>query len=117
MKRARALVVAAVTSVALSYLGCGAVPEIRFVDDGADGAADTGATDGPKTDGANDGSLDGAGACTTASPGGGATCCGDVWCLGECSAFNCDQCAARGCQAGELCCGKPGNVVCKTHCP
>ena len=105
------------------YLGCASVPDIRFVSDVPEGGPDDASTaiDGAKTDGsvANDGSMggDAAPSCTTASPGGGATCCGDVWCIGDCSSTNCDLCANRGCQTGEVCCGKTGNVVCKTRCP
>lgn len=121
MKRARALAAtAALTAVTAWYLGCAAVPDIRFVDDSADSGADTGA-DGANADGngSGDGSVfrDGTAACTSPSPGGGATCCGDVWCIGDCSSINCDQCASRGCQGGEVCCGKTGNVMCKTRCP
>jgi hypothetical protein len=120
-----ALAVAASTLlVTAAYVGCASVPDIRFVgdspntgDDGGDASTD-GATaaDG---DGGSDGAVvrDAAPACTTASPGGGATCCGTVWCIGDCSSANCDDCANRGCQTGEFCCGKTGNVLCKTRCP
>ena len=114
---------AATLLVTASYVGCAAVPDIRFVSDSAEGGADAdagAATDGAKTDGntSNDGSVapDATPSCTTASPGGGATCCGAVWCIGDCSSANCDQCA-RSCQAGEFCCGKTGTVMCKARCP
>jgi len=103
--------------VAASYFGCAAVPDIRFVDD----TAETGPNilgDGGKIDGSKDGSSgqDATTSCTTPSPGGGAPCCGNVWCIGECGGANCDLCAAS-CQAGEFCCGKTGNVMCKPRCP
>ena len=118
MRPARA-VAASTLVVAASYLGCAAVPEIRFVDDSVFEGGGDASTDGPKTDGSGDGAIDrdGATACTTTSPGGGATCCGTVWCVGDCSSVNCDECANRGCQSGEFCCGKTGNVMCKTRCP
>jgi hypothetical protein len=97
-----------------------AVPDIRFVSDATDTGPDGAPDGGGKTDGdaSTDGSsTDAATSCTSPSPGGGATCCGDVWCIGDCSSTNCDQCATRGCLAGEFCCGKVGNVVCKTRCP
>jgi hypothetical protein len=123
MKPALPLVSSALAATALlvtaAYLGCAAVPDIRFVAEDAGSQVDADAatpTDGaPTADGAM--ARDAAAGCTTASPGGGATCCGDVWCTGDCSATNCDQCASRGCQTGELCCGKMGTVVCKTRCP
>ena len=103
--------------VAAAYLGCAAVPDIRFVDD----SADTGSSilgDGGTTDGAKDGSSgqDATTSCTSPSPGGGAACCGKVWCIGECGGSNCDDCAAS-CSADLFCCGKMGNVMCKPHCP
>ena len=105
--------------VTFAYVGCASVPDIRFVNDGAEtGGPETGG-DGPKTDGSKDGSSggqDATTACTSASPGGGASCCGQVWCIGDCSSANCDLCASS-CQAGEFCCGKMGNVMCKTRCP
>jgi hypothetical protein len=115
--------------VAAPYLGCATVPDIRFVADDAGGTAGADAattTDGATTDGApTDGSttadgptaIDAAPACTTASPAGGAMCCGAVWCIGDCSTTNCDQCANRGCATTDFCCGKMGTVVCKTRCP
>jgi hypothetical protein len=112
---------AATLLVTASYVGCAAVPDIRFVSDAAEGGTDASTSADAATDGnaSNDGSVvrDAAPTCTTASPGGGATCCGDVWCIGDCSSANCDQCASKGCQAGEFCCGKMGTVVCKTRCP
>lgn len=105
------------------YLGCAAVPEIRFVDEDAS-APDGGARDGgPGTDGGGvvrDGAVDAGDAsllCTTASPGASAVCCGTVWCLDDCGPQNCDECAKKGCAAGEVCCGKTGTVVCKSRCP
>ena len=106
------------TLVALSYVGCASVPDIRFVNDGAETGPDAGG-DGPKSDGSKDGSSgdqDATTSCTSPSPGGGASCCGQVWCIGDCSSANCDLCASS-CQAGLFCCGKMGNVMCKPHCP
>ncbi|HSO34425.1 MAG TPA: hypothetical protein VLT33_17950, partial [Labilithrix sp.] len=61
------------------------------------------------------------GVCVGASPAAGATCCGTIWCGGDCNQANCDQCAQKAttasCQAGDSCCGKTGNVLCKKQCP
>ena len=104
--------------VATAYLGCASVPDLRFVSDatetGTDGSDAGAKTDGPSRDGST--GQDATTTCASPSPGGGAACCGEVWCIGECSGTNCDQCAAT-CQAGEFCCGKVGNVMCKPRCP
>jgi hypothetical protein len=120
MRPARAIAASTLIMTA-SYVGCASVPEIRFVEDSADSGGGDTIIDGARTDGAGgtDGTVvrDAAGTCTTASPGGGATCCGTVWCVGDCSSTNCDECARGGCQSDEFCCGKTGTVMCKTHCP
>ena len=118
LRHHRVLLVASVALVAVVYVGCASVPDIRFVNDATETGADTGAGDGPTTDGSKDGSSghDATTTCTSPSPGGGAACCGQVWCIGDCSGTNCDLCAAS-CQSGEFCCGKMGNVMCKPRCP
>lgn len=116
-----------VTATLLSaacYAGCEAVPEIRFV--GAD-AGEASRSDSPSGEGgtdASDGSAkDGADAssCTGSSPSAAALCCAPIWCEGDCNPANCDECAVKArsgmCQAGDVCCGKTGNVVCKRQCP
>lgn len=120
--RSRARHGAVVTSVLLVtslYLGCASVPDIRFVSDATDTDADTGSGGEAGRNDANDATVSGDGdaACTTASPGAGATCCGAVWCIGDCNPNNCDECAVSCSSAGEFCCGKTGTVMCKTHCP
>ena len=104
--------------------GCEAVPDLQFVGEetGADARVDAAQEATP-----GDSSVDGAtrdgspGACTGAPPGAGATCCGTVWCEGDCTQPNCDACAAKaaggGCVADDVCCGKTGTVLCKKQCP
>ena len=102
---------------------CAAVPDIQFVPDDArsDAPGVDAAPDGAGVDGSRDGAAGDAGVCTSPSPGAGATCCGSMWCVGQCDAFNCDDCAQKArsgaCAAGDVCCGKAGNVVCKKQCP
>jgi hypothetical protein len=95
----------------LVLTGCASVPDLRFVPDDAGSRAD--ASDGAPRDSGRDAS----GQCTGASPDPGAVCCGPVWCVGECAGSNCDDCALKGCASGEVCCGKSGNVLCKSRCP
>lgn len=121
---ATALGATATLLAAACYAGCEAVPDIRFVT--ADGAAEA-RSDAPTGDGGATDSSDGsardadASSCTGPSPGAGATCCGTVWCEGDCAQANCDLCAQKavsgGCLPGDVCCGKTGNVVCKRQCP
>lgn len=104
---------------AMGSAGCEGVPDLRFVADDARSDAPAG-DGGPSTD-ASDGSARDAGACSSPSPGAGATCCGSVWCLGQCDQVSCDQCAQKArsgvCAPGDICCGKTGTVLCKKQCP
>ena len=104
--------------VAACFAGCGSVPDIRFVPDDAgatDGQAGGDARADARTDGGG-GADASVGSCKAPSPA-AATCCGSVWCLGDCNSMNCDDCAKKGCAADEICCGKTGNVLCKARCP
>lgn len=102
-------------AAAACCLGCEPVPDLVFVpDDG--GSADASADRDARAD-ADAASADAAAACTGARPDPGATCCAPVWCVGECGPSNCEACARKGCASGELCCGKPGTVLCKDSCP
>jgi len=94
--------------------GCEAVPDIRFIED--DARADTSRVDGGGNDGGgNDGTAADSApvTCLGASPGAGATCCGKVWCLGDCDAANCAACETSPCQSPEVCCGRSQTVSCK----
>ncbi|CAN5921899.1 hypothetical protein BH11MYX4_BH11MYX4_33340 [soil metagenome] len=107
-------------AASVGYAGCEAVPDIQFV-------ADDARADAPSEGGPGDGSVDASvrdsssDACVGASPAAGATCCGTIWCVGDCDQANCDQCAQKAttasCQAGDICCGKSGTVLCKKQCP
>jgi hypothetical protein len=110
MVRVLPFVIAASASVLLLVAGgCAAVPDIQFVPDDA-------RADGPPGDGGRDAPVDtGPVTCTAPSPGVDAVCCGASWCVGDCGGSNCGVCAAK-CSPSEVCCGKPGNVLCKDKC-
>ena len=119
------------SSFALMFAACESVPNLQFIDADAAALADgshDGAAPDAEADGAGmgEGGLDGTIAdtgtdtgatCTAPQPAGGGTCCGDVWCVGMCNPANCSACAAKGCAATDVCCGKMGTVVCKATCP
>ncbi len=116
--RSRAFVIgfALLTAAAV---GCEPIPDIRFVDD------DASASDGGNGDagGARDSSVADIGTgtdtgaaspCAGPKPGPAAVCCGSVWCVEQCDPANCQACAVKGCDADEVCCGRPAaNVQCK----
>jgi hypothetical protein len=100
-------------------LACESVPDLRFVTADAgdkEPTGEAGSDAGGKDAGTSDSSKPNPAVCSTPAPAGG-TCCGAVWCLEECGADNCAECAQKGCAAGEVCCGKTGTVVCKPKCP
>jgi hypothetical protein len=116
--RARAMLLGtAMTALgAASFAACESVPDIHFVTD--DARADGPAADGPS---GQDGSVLDArieASCSAPAPAAGATCCAGsrTWCVGQCDTASCGECAAK-CVTGEVCCGKPGNVLCKPSCP
>ncbi|MDF2696495.1 MAG: hypothetical protein K0S65_4878 [Labilithrix sp.] len=102
---------AALIVLLASAAGCESVPEIRFVEE-------AGAPDVPERDGGGP-DADGGGEliCSGLAPAGGTCCNGVVWCVGECDPASCNDCAARGCAQGLLCCRKGGSVLCKEKCP
>jgi hypothetical protein len=100
-----------VSGGAIALVGC-AVPALRFADDAAaDSPDETQPTDGPSAiDDASDSSLEAG--CSPPQPQGAMTCCGTIWCIGECDA-NCGYCAS--CQSRFICCDKgiPGMIGCR----
>ena len=109
---------------AACYVGCEAVPDIRFVTDATADAPRSDSGDGAVADSSDGSALDAADAspsCSAPSPAAGALCCGTVWCIGDCSKTNCDDCAQKArsgvCVADDVCCGKTANVLCKRQCP
>lgn len=93
---------------AASAMGCGAVPDIRFVEDDAqaDASRSDGTTDSATVDSAP-------GPCSSQPPVPSATCCGQVWCVGNCGGANCAACESTSCGSAEVCCGRPQGVLCK----
>jgi hypothetical protein len=97
---------------AASFAACAAVPELHFVAD--DARADV-ASDAPTgQDGGRDARGDGS--CGDPAPAGGVCCpASSTWCVGQCDTANCAECRTK-CATDEVCCGKPGNVLCKRSC-
>lgn len=98
------------TALLLAGAGaCAAVPDITFVD------ADGGAPDATApTDAASEAAAPDAAADVLVPPadGGGITCPNGTPCEGACTVASCTKCG--NCQAGEVCCAKQVNALCKT---
>jgi len=97
-----------------SFAACAAVPDIHFVTE--DARADQVADAPNGQDSGKDAAVEGGG-CAAPPPAAGALCCPgtSTWCVGQCDTASCGECATK-CQTGEVCCGKPGNVLCKRSC-
>jgi len=95
--------------------GCEPVPDLHFVSDaGGDTRDDADADrDAATTDAI---SSEASTSCPTPAPAGDAVCCGSSWCQSGCNASACAECVAKGCRVGEVCCVKPGTVVCQKEC-
>jgi hypothetical protein len=90
--------------VAALAAACEAVPTLRF-------AAGLRAVGGGGEDGGSSDAEDASGPCASGQPpDGAAICCGQIPCEGDC-AGKCSVCSM--CPAGEICCAKNMNVVCK----
>ena len=120
MNRAKSI---AVVGGTLLFVGCGAIPDVTFVDDVVDGsvptdastrtdasAGDARATDARATDASfPDGSTQG---CPGTVPSYADKCCGSVPCSGaECA--NCDTCTRKGCDGDEACCTQGNTIICR----
>ena len=93
-------------------LGCATVPDITFVVATGDAGA-TDATAPADASSESEAATPDAEADVLVPPadGGGFTCPNGTPCEGACTAASCTKCGT--CQAGEVCCAKQVNALCK----